>query len=544
MTTSDPEVMPVVSVQEPVAAKAPPAVSAHSDIAADFREWYRSRLESKREIMEQQPAQCEGEEILNPALMREAHHIATAAHLFGFEKLSSLAVALQGSELATMPQALDALMREIQELLAARIKARGSILLLDGDAERRGNFGRALRCLRADIVEVDSAGEAEDFLGKQTVHLILMALPLPDGDGREFIRQLTHRQHTSSISILVMANVQDEPTGEDTLMHGAESFFRLPIETNTFARVVETRLDGAMRRRSLDRSDRLTDLPTRVVFCEALDRAVSFAHRTSRPLSVALISLDGAAEIAAHHGRRIKDDVTQRCAEAIRRTFRSSDLLAYWGSGCFASFFPNTTSGHARRAIEKAQDSIRRLNITGLDGRPLTLRISAGIADITRETMPDTAVAHALWYLKHAQEDPANPIAVQPSATGEYRQSVLIAETDASTREVVAHRFRREDWEVTECHDGRAAIEAVLSGGPAHTFLIIDAHLPRINGLDLIRRLREMGIHSTTPILLLAVEDSGGGIAQALSLGANDYMTKPFSPLELMTRVRRLVRPR
>src|SRR5215203_6616509 len=90
---------------------------------------------------------------------------------------------------------------------------------------------------------------------------------------------------------------------------------------------------------------------------------------------------------------------------------------------------------------------------------------------------------------------------------------------------------------VVEASDGQAAVEAFERESPA--LVILDVNLPRLSGLEVCRRIRNQ---SKVPIMMLTVRSAEEDQVQALDLGADDYLTKPFSPRTLLARVRALLR--
>ncbi|MFE0423621.1 response regulator transcription factor [Streptomyces sp. NPDC058953] len=114
----------------------------------------------------------------------------------------------------------------------------------------------------------------------------------------------------------------------------------------------------------------------------------------------------------------------------------------------------------------------------------------------------------------------------------------MIAEDDEKQAELVRRYLLREGHSVTLVDDGRAAVEAVRHRPP--DLLVLDVMMPRIDGLDVLRILRAESYE--LPVLMLTARSTEDDLLLGLDLGADDYMTKPYSPRELMARVRTLLR--
>jgi DNA-binding response OmpR family regulator len=115
---------------------------------------------------------------------------------------------------------------------------------------------------------------------------------------------------------------------------------------------------------------------------------------------------------------------------------------------------------------------------------------------------------------------------------------ILIAEDDPSIAEALQFALAQAGYAVDRVRDGVAADDALKSG--AFGLLILDLGLPRIDGFELLRRLRKRDV--STPVLILSARDKPEEKVTGLDLGADDYLTKPFSVNELQARVRALLR--
>lgn len=123
------------------------------------------------------------------------------------------------------------------------------------------------------------------------------------------------------------------------------------------------------------------------------------------------------------------------------------------------------------------------------------------------------------------------------SYTRDMCAHVVVAEDDEKQADLVRRYLEREGHEVVVVRDGRAALEQVRRRPP--DLLVLDVMMPRVDGLDVCRILRA---ESDLPVLMLTARSSEDDLLLGLDLGADDYMTKPFSPRELMARIRSLLR--
>lgn len=117
---------------------------------------------------------------------------------------------------------------------------------------------------------------------------------------------------------------------------------------------------------------------------------------------------------------------------------------------------------------------------------------------------------------------------------------ILVIEDEARMLELLRKGFYEHGFTVMTAPDGETGLEVAT----AHEFdsIVLDIGLPRLDGYGLMRALRERGL--LTPVVMLTARDAEDDIIRGLDLGADDYLTKPFSFAELVARVHSITRPR
>lgn len=114
---------------------------------------------------------------------------------------------------------------------------------------------------------------------------------------------------------------------------------------------------------------------------------------------------------------------------------------------------------------------------------------------------------------------------------------VLIVEDDLPLSDVLVFTLRRAGYKPITAHDGLTALEVWRTEQP--DFILLDLNLPQLDGLVVCRRIRN---EADTPIIILSVRGGEANVVKGLELGADDYLVKPFSPGELVARMRAVLR--
>ena len=115
---------------------------------------------------------------------------------------------------------------------------------------------------------------------------------------------------------------------------------------------------------------------------------------------------------------------------------------------------------------------------------------------------------------------------------------ILLVDDEPSIIELARLYLEREGFRIQSVNDGEAALENIAREGPA--LIVLDVMLPKLNGLEVCRRLRAS--NSSAAILMLTARDEDIDKILGLELGADDYLTKPFNPRELVARVKAILR--
>ena len=117
---------------------------------------------------------------------------------------------------------------------------------------------------------------------------------------------------------------------------------------------------------------------------------------------------------------------------------------------------------------------------------------------------------------------------------------ILLVEDEENYRVPLAFSLRRDGFDVVQAADGVEAFEAAgPSGGGAIDLVLLDLMLPRLSGIEVCRRIRRT---STVPVIMLTARDSEADTVVGLRIGADDYVTKPYSYRELLARVNAVLR--
>lgn len=119
------------------------------------------------------------------------------------------------------------------------------------------------------------------------------------------------------------------------------------------------------------------------------------------------------------------------------------------------------------------------------------------------------------------------------------QKKILLIEDNEFNRKIVRDLLARQPYDLIEAHDGEAGVEAARREKPS--LIIMDVQLPKMSGLDATRQIRAEPETSKTPIIVVTSFALSGDDKKAMDAGASAYLTKPYSPRQLLDAIRKWV---
>lgn len=454
-------------------------------------------------------------------------------------EIADLASILENARETEVPACLERLLAVLHEVTSSNVRDKAAILIIDDDRLTIRTLEEKLAGADREIYIAPNAAVAERILEEKDITLIILDIVLPDMDGRNFLIRLRERSRTAGIPVIVVSGLQGVQPKSECFALGADDYFEKPVNPDVLTSVVAARLKRAAEFTRELRRDVLTGLLNRVALREAFERAMSLAQRTKDPITLSVIDLDNFKSINDTYGHLAGDQVLRRVAILVSKVLRKSDLLARWGGDELVSLFQKTDHQGAARALERALQLLRQEQFQTPDGRTFQLTFSAGIAEVAQGATLANAIAAADRFLYLAKTTGRNRVLTPADGvTGPIRK-ILLADDNKVVASIVRRILKEEGFEVLHHTDGAAALSAAPQAGAS--LIILDVLMPGLDGFEVLKRLRQQPAFNGTPIVMLTSMGSKEDIAKAMEFGANDYILKPFTPAELLGRVRRLL---
>ena len=506
----------------------------------DLKAYYRGSLKNRIETLETvRKGLTNGDGEAHESIRRIAHSLEGTGTTYGFLEISEAAAALLAAPREALPEATETLIEALRGVAFSAPEEAATILVIEDDAGMSRMLEAKLAGPNRNILIAESCNAASQLLERTEIDLILLDLGLPDEDGRNLLARVRgNPKYTATPIVVVSAREGSQPKAECYAL-GADEYFQKPVDLDALSAAVATKLLRAGEVSLETRHDPLTGLLNRTGVSVAFERAQALARRAGYPLSLALADLDGLKRVNDTCGHPFGDEVLRRVGRILTQGLRRSDRVARWGGDEFVILFPNGNPEGAAQALEKARRALGE-EIFENGSQPLKIGFSAGVTAVDRGARLEEVVARADELLYRAKSAGGNRVLTFDRRPSAANKRVLLAENHPETADAITRQLLEAELDVVCCADGNAAFEAAFRGD-IH-LAILDVTTPGVGGLELLERLRKSAAHAETPIILLAAADSEQDVVTAFDLGADDYMVKPFSLLELRARVRRLLR--
>jgi diguanylate cyclase (GGDEF)-like protein len=414
------------------------------------------------------------------------------------------------------------------------------ILIVDDDQHTLDVARQALRAPDLEVLAAHSAAEAEALLEGQTVNLILLGLVLPDADGRSVLQRLGEKAPTATVPVMMLAEEIGPNPKEECIGLGVADFIAKPVDPESLANAIAATLERASSEHQSPLHDPVTGLANRAAFLDRFMANVTESTRSGQYSAMALLDLDGLAQINSAWGNATGDQVLTHTGHAIAELIRDHDMIARWREDEFAVLLPGMDLDTAARLFAKAQAVLTTSPLAVSDNVELTATFCAGITTAVSGAKVQEVISQAERALVHAKRRGVSHVVTSEEEFPDEPATVLIAEDDRVSAALVRHRIERAGLTVIHRENGTEALEAAKQH--AVDLFILDIRMPRMDGFELLRSLRALPQYADTPILMLTSLGREEDIVRAFHLGASDYVTKPFSPVELLARVQRLLR--
>ncbi|QOS99620.1 diguanylate cyclase [Brevibacterium sp. JNUCC-42] len=436
---------------------------------------------------------------------------------------------------------------EKQEEHLLLIKQAYRLLLIDDDDVLRTYLVKRLSQEGYQVEEAANVEEAKHLLREHTFDLITLDLMMHPQSGYEIFDVVRNDMVLKWIPLIVLSGRQDSKDKVRCYRVGADHYVTKPFHFEELEACIYRLLTRTQHYEQMAFRDPLTGVNNRRYFDHQLQVELAQTRRQQEPNSLAFIDIDYFKKINDIYGHHIGDLVLQGLSYKIQQNLRATDLLARYGGEEFVIAFPGTTAEQATMVLERILAQLQQDPIVQLDGQDFHITFSAGVAEwdevMSKQKWMEQA-DHAMYEAKRQGRNRVvraklNMEEPQNNLDSNKKKRLLLADDDQIIRSILKARLAHPEVDIIEAADGEEALKVMTENRPH--LCILDGIMPKIDGFSLLKIIRQDQNLRKMKVMMLSHRNSEGDIVQGLSLGADDYMSKPFSMVELELRVKRLL---
>ncbi|MCA1034011.1 diguanylate cyclase [Bacillus infantis] len=378
---------------------------------------------------------------------------------------------------------------------------------------------------------------------------LIIDVNLPGKSGFHVLEDIQKHTNKKFIPKLIISIMNDRETRIKAYRLGADDFISKPIDLEEFLIKVERHLD---RKQIFDQSvliDELTQVYNRRFLKDSLKRYLKELERSNQYFSIAVLDLDHFKQVNDMYGHPAGDRILSEFAQYLKDHVRIGDIVFRYGGEEFILLLPRTNDHDSKEVVSRLLSGFSsRTFIEG--GAELKMTFSAGVYMVHD---PSATVAEAIKTADQAlYEAKRNGRARVESANkliGGHSRKVLnvsVIDDDAIIRTMLMKILQSMEFEHTSLdiqvyEDGQKFLQSGRMEQKGEHFLILDGIMPVMDGTEVLQKVKENRNASRIHVLMLTGRKTEYDIARALKLGADDYVTKPFSITELQARIHRLI---
>ncbi|OMF38398.1 hypothetical protein BK133_02430 [Paenibacillus sp. FSL H8-0548] len=381
-------------------------------------------------------------------------------------------------------------------------------------------------------------------------NLILLDIVLPDHSGMYVLNQIVDKAKQEHIPIIMVSGNFSVENQINAYRSGAMDFLAKPFDVELLVALVDNRF---VMKQDWQRSiiiDELTGAYNRKHFNKMMKQKIKCFKRSNEIFSLVMLDLDYFKRVNDTYGHLQGDEVLQAFVAIAKDTFRSTDILCRYGGEEFAVILPRTDAIQAAVLMDQFRNLFNEVKFHA-NNEIFQVTFSSGITEITEaNSYTEKLVDEADQALYSAKRAGRNQTIVYSNELNERNYEIplnfIIVDDDPLIRDIVINSFA--NWkpvnhlklQTAEYSSGISFITSDWYKEGEKYIILLDGSMPDLDGLEVLRRLREDYPEKQLLIVMLTARNNTKDIVHALQMGADDYVVKPFNMQELVLRIERL----
>lgn len=378
---------------------------------------------------------------------------------------------------------------------------------------------------------------------------LILDIHLPEKDGFQILEEISEHNKKHFIPTIMISINNNKESRIKAYNKGADDFFKKPIDLEEFVVKINRHLE---RKKHFDESvlmDELTQVYNRKFLNESLQRYFQDYKRSKQPFTISIIDLDFFKKINDTYGHLMGDEVLKKFAQYLRQNIRTLDMVYRYGGEEFVVIFPKLTNAEAKSRLNELIKGFSQIEFIHKDIH-FTVTFSAGIFTVEDERITiDKALKEAdrsLYEAKSHGRARVECLQMIPAPYTNSKLNISVIDDDIIIRTLLTNMLEtititNYELNIKTFEDGPSFLHSTHANEDINHFVILDGVMPKMDGLEVLENIKQGEYSDRFKVLMLTGRNSKNEVERALTLGVDDYVTKPFYLKDLQARVERIL---
>lgn len=433
---------------------------------------------------------------------------------------------------------IEAMKQRINQGEPSSLQTIGRILLIDDEVTVLNFIGSILRNYNYEVMVSPDPEEAMETLKTEAFDLVILDVMMPGKSGFDIHEYIVREK--LNIPVVFLTGVKSKEVRYKALRQGVDHFLEKPIEPAELL----SRVEGIMKKQHNKNTEIFTDELTgafnRKYFTKRFEEERQRHQRQGKVFSIAFMDLDRFKEINDSYGHLFGDEVLQEFVKGISQELREYDQVFRYGGDEFIILLPETTEEDAYMVVERIRKSLKEKVFTPKEETEYRISFSCGIAVLKdQELSMSQLLEKADAALYRAKEQGRNQTIYAPEKREKAHRKILIVDDARLIANLIKTRLSYLNYEIAHALDGEEALGMVEDFKP--DLILLDIMLPKVTGTEVLKKLKGDPKYKNVKIIMISAKNKEKDILSNIRLGADDFITKPFSLEVLEEKIKKLV---
>jgi|GEM_PF-2820588 len=495
-----------------------------------LQELYIKSLQNRIRMMDELNTQVrKGDKTAFESMIRTVHTLTSSGATYGFPEISEISARMEEADPGDLSAYLQELKQAVEKYATDTMGSRSTLLVITADLQLLEEVRSALSEHFSEFSHSPTGQDAAERILGEKFSAIVLDMGIEDRDARSLI--LTIRESTGSLEtpVIMISGIHSEDYRRECLSSGGNIYLLKPMQPAELREAVEAVVKKRLPDNQKDEDEKAGILQDRHEFRRKI--AEYFELNPGKKPWVMLIN-------AYDQDSRINDRRLDELGRHILRQVPQVINIYHCTTDDLILILPSMDTGSLESVLQRFERSITQESL-----------LSAGIAAISsirsalRMPRDENDVQNCILMMGKFiiyDEDPDFYKYIILHGQNREQIRILLIEDDNLISNLLTYRLQSDKVIFIRARDGEEGLEKAFS----ETFdaVLLDVKMPGMDGFHVLQNLRQRFDKETLPILMFTSMGREKDIVRGFKLGADDYILKPFSPQEVMLRIRRLLK--